>query len=242
MKLVILFLLSVNLLFSSGKEIDSLDIKKINENIYIHISYIDLEKYGPFPCNGLIYKNNNEVIIFDTPMNNKSSRRLISWIRNELKCKIKAIVINHFHDDAIGGLEAFHEEKIPSYASDKTIQLAKENDKTVPLHSFKDVKNLNLNNELIINKYIGPAHTEDNIISYIPSQKLLFGGCMVKEMNASKGYLGDANLDEWSNTMQKIIDQYPDLEIIIPGHGEHGGMELLEYTKNLFSKNKKRDD
>ena len=62
----------------------------------------------------------------------------------------------------------------------------------------------------------------------------MFGGCLVKELKASKGYLGDANLTEWSNTVEKVKNAYPNVAIVVPGHGEYGNQKLLDYTINLF--------
>lgn len=53
-------------------------------------------------------------------------------------------------------------------------------------------------------------------------------------MNASKGYLGDAVVNEWSATVTKIKEAYPDVRSVEPGHGATGGSELLDYTISLF--------
>ena len=65
----------------------------------------------------------------------------------------------------------------------------------------------------------------------------MFGGCLIKELDATKGYLGDANVAAWSNTVEKVKNAYPNVKIIIPGHGNYGDKKLLDYTINLF-KNK----
>lgn len=70
--------------------------------------------------------------------------------------------------------------------------------------------------------------------SYIPDEHVLFGGCLIKSMGASKGYLGDAVVSEWSATVANIKKAYPDVKIVVPGHGAVGGSELLVYTTSLF--------
>ena len=72
-------------------------------------------------------RNRNEAIVFDTPTNDKTSEELIKWIKETLNCQINAIIPTHFHDDCLGGLKAFDENDIPSYAYFKTIELAKVN-------------------------------------------------------------------------------------------------------------------
>jgi metallo-beta-lactamase class B len=47
-------------------------------------------------------------------------------------------------------------------------------------------------NTKITAKFFGEGHTKDNVVGYFPSENVMFGGCLVKELNASKGYLGFA--------------------------------------------------
>jgi len=62
----------------------------------------------------------------------------------------------------------------------------------------------------------------------------MFGGCLIKELNATKGYLGDANTKDWSSTVLKVKSAYPNVKIIVPGHGNYGDQKLLDYTIQLF--------
>jgi metallo-beta-lactamase class B len=82
--------------------------------------------------------------------------------------------------------------------------------------------------------FFGQGHTSDNIIGYIPSENALFGGCLIKALGATKGNLTDANIREWSETVELIKKEISKLEIVIPGHEKNGGKELLEYTIELF--------
>ena len=53
-------------------------------------------------------------------------------------------------------------------------------------------------------------------------------------MNANRGYLGNANIKEWSNTVEIIKIEYPSLNIVVPGHEKYGDVKLLDYTIKLF--------
>jgi metallo-beta-lactamase class B len=209
-------------------------VNQITENTFQHISFIKTQDFGNVACNGLIVKNSNEVIVFDTPTNNKSAEELIKWIKGTLRCNINAIIPTHFHDDCLGGLKAFHENNVPSHSYFKTIELAKEKNYTVPQNGFTDSLLLKVGEEKIIAKFFGEGHTKDNIVGYFPRENVLFGGCLIKELNASKGYLGDANVADWSSTVEKIKKKYTNVKIIVPGHGQYGDKELLDYTINLF--------
>ncbi len=213
---------------------NDLIITQISENSFVHTSYKETNDFGNVPCNGLIVRNSNETIIFDTPTNDKNSEELIKWITEKLHCKINAIIPTHFHDDCLGGLNAFDENKIPSYAYSKTIELAKKNNYVIPNNGFEDSLILKVGDEIVNAKFFGEGHTKDNVVGYFPSENILFGGCLIKELQANKGYLGDANLSEWSNTVEKVKVEYPNVKIVVPGHGEYGNSELLDYTIKLF--------
>ena len=212
----------------------SLIITQISENSFVHVSYKQTDEFGNVPCNGLIVRDSNEVIIFDTPTGDKSAEELIKWIKETLHCNINAIIPTHFHDDCLGGLKAFNDNNIPSYANFKTIELAKENNLVAPKNSFTDSLMLKVGNKSILVKFFGEGHTKDNVVGYFPGENILFGGCLIKELNAGKGYLGDANLADWSNTVEKVKKEFPNVKIVIPGHGDYGNSKLLDYTINLF--------
>lgn len=244
-KSILIIVISITIFISCSQKRDGfkskevyksndLIITQVTENSFEHISFKQTNDFGNVSCNGLIVRNSNEVIVFDTPTNNKSSEELIKWIKEKLHCKINAIIPTHFHDDCLGGLKAFDEKGISSYAYFKTIELAKENNFFVPKNSFSDSLILKIGSENIIVKFFGEGHTKDNIVGYVPSENIMFGGCLIKAIDASKGYLGDANITEWSNTVEKVKKEYPNVKIIVPGHGEYGDKKLLDYTINLF--------
>ncbi|SIS37614.1 metallo-beta-lactamase class B [Chryseobacterium shigense] len=244
----ILFLSSALLFFSCTSQkkaqkakvvykTDNLSVIQLSDDIYQHVSYLSTDSFGKVECNGMIVKDGNETVILDTPTNDKSTEELISWIKNTLHSKVNAVVATHFHDDCLGGLKEFDKNNIPSYANNKTIELAKKAGAHVPGHGFNDTITLNAGKHKILVKYFGEGHTKDNVVAYVPDEKAMFGGCLIKEIDATKGYLGDANVHTWSQTVEKVKAQYPDAKIVMPGHGEVGGKELLDYTIRLFKNN-----
>ena len=71
-------------------------------------------------------------------------------------------------------------------------------------------------------------------MGHFPSEHVLFGGCLIKELDASKGYLGDANVAAWSGTVEAVKMAYPEVKVVVPGHGQYGDAKLLDYTIGLF--------
>lgn len=215
---------------------DGLSVIRLNDNLYQHISNLQIDS-GKVKCNGLIYINQNEAIICDTPTNEKFSRQLLDWFsKNHPGVKIKAIIANHFHEDCVGGLTEFHRAGIKSYGhvlGPELMKLKKDTFDT-PKNLFSSALEIKVGNKKIINYYPGEAHTRDNIITWIPAENTIFGGCMVKSMNAKKGNLADANVKAWPSTIRKVRDFCPTAKTIIPGHGDAGGQELLDYTIKLF--------
>lgn len=212
----------------------NLIVTQLTANTFQHTSFKQTNDFGNVPCNGLVVTSQDEAIVFDTPINDLASKELITWIQEALGARINAIVPTHFHDDSLGGLKAFDEKNIPSYAYTKTIELAETNNYTVPKNSFNDSIILKVGKEKTIVKFFGEGHTIDNVVGFFPSEGVLFGGCLLKELDASKGYLGDANVKDWSSTVEKIKKAYPKIKVVVPGHGEYGDHSLLDYTIQLF--------
>ncbi len=248
MKIIQLFLLSVISIVilscsaqkkkSENKTVyqsKTLVITQVSPNVYQHTSFLQTESFGNVPCNGMIVHNNNETVVFDTPVNNEISEELIQWIENSLKSKINAVVPTHFHDDCLGGLNAFHKHHIPSIANSKTIEIAKEKKLPIPLKSFTNQEKIAVGNQFTQLYFFGEGHTKDNIVAYYPNEKVLLGGCLIKELNATKGNLADANETAWAETVTKLKNTITDAEIVIPGHGATGNTNLIDYTIKLFT-------
>lgn len=214
-----------------------IELIQISDNAYIHVSYAELPGFGRFPSNGLIFLNNGEAFLFDTPVTDSLTKDLTTWIMDSLKLKIVGFVPNHWHNDCMGGLAYLQSLGIDSYANQLTIGIAASKSLPIPAHGFTDSLVLKLGDKSIICYYLGAGHTADNIVVWIPSERILFAGCMVKEYNAKgPGNTSDADLNEWPSTTDKVIDKFGTAVIVIPGHGKPGGLELLKHTRELLNK------
>ena len=215
---------------------ENLILVRLTPHVFQHVSFLNTNDFGRVECNGMVVLNDSQAIIFDTPTNDTSSEELINFLTQKLKSKIIAVIPTHFHDDCVGGMQTFKLYQIPAYASSKTIKLLKENGNKYAdyFKGFNDSLELNVGDKSVIAKYFGEGHTKDNITGYFPADKALFGGCLIKELNANKGFLGDANVAAWPSTVANLKQAYPIAKIVIPGHGKPGGLELLDYTEKLF--------
>lgn len=79
--------------------------------------------------------------------------------------------------------------------------------------------------------YPGETHTVDNAVVYIHGEKMLFGGCMIRALSDMRpGYIKYANMMEWPVSVEGVAQRFPDAEIVIPGHGFEGDINLLPHT------------
>lgn len=244
MKYIFISILIASLL--SNQEVTSNDtihisndlyLVEINKNAYVHVSFNPDSEYGRFPSNGLVYINDNKAIVFDTPITEKETELLINWMTDSMHFEVIGLVINHWHNDCQEGIEHFQVRNIKTYASDNTIAISKEKALPVPEIGFEDSLRINVGKTHIDCYYYGEAHSSDNIVCYIPSEKILFGGCMVKSARSrGLGSLTDANLEAWPKTIKTVKDRFKTAEIVIPGHGPYGDLSLLEHTLELLEK------
>lgn len=214
---------------------DRLKIIPISKNTYIHESYLQTQSFGLVPCNGLIFVSGKEAIVFDTPTNDSASVELLNWVQSELSVEVKAVIIGHSHDDCLGGLKVFHDSRIPSFANELTKELARKKNEVVPMNGFGVELVSYVGEDSVISTFLGQGHTKDNIVSYIPAEKVLFGGCLIKEINGTKGYVEEGNVNDWSGTVRKVNNRFSNIETVVPGHGQYGTKDLLDYTISLFS-------
>jgi metallo-beta-lactamase class B len=210
-----------------------LEIYQLSSKAYLHVSFSDFQG-NRIGSNGLILVDGKEAFLFDTPMEEKVTRDLNKFINDSLKADIVGFVPNHWHSDCIGGLAFLHSIGVKSYANKLTIKIAKEHNLEVPKNGFTDSLKLKLGNEEIFCFFPRAAHSMDNIVVWIPQEKMLFAGCMAKEMRSnSMGNTVDGDLKAWPGTIKKVMEKFPSAQMVIPGHGFIGGPELLKHTLEL---------
>lgn len=240
-KLVILSIISCFILTAFSQKNNSIikiasdvELIKLSDNAFIHVSYKNMEKWGRVGSNGLVFIEAKEAFLFDTPWNNDQTQVLVQWIKDSMDIDVVGFIPNHWHDDCMGGLEFIHKQNIESYANKKTIEMAQNEGLIVPKHAFTDSLELKLGDKLIKCYYLGAAHSTDNIVVYIPSESILFPACMVKSINSRNlGNTSDGDVKAYPETLKKVLKMFPSTKIVIPGHGQFGGIELIEHTLKL---------
>jgi len=62
--------------------------------------------------------------------------------------------------------------------------------------------------------HLGRGHTAGDVVVYLPQQRVVCTGDL---FNGYIGYMGDAYVDEWADTLDRLAAL--DFETVIPGHG-----------------------
>ncbi|HLN54759.1 MAG TPA: subclass B1 metallo-beta-lactamase [Bacteroidales bacterium] len=237
-KIIVALAFAFNAVSAFSQEIirisPDVELMKLSENAYVHVSYTDSHDFGRYSSNGLVFINGHEAFLFDTPPGDSLTGILCSYLEQDMNLIIRAFVPNHWHEDCMGGLRYIKGRHIPSYANQNTIDIARSHRLPLPEHGFVDSLNLMLGGKSVLCWFPGAAHSMDNIVVWIPSEKILFAGCMCKSANSDNlGNVADGDPAEYAATIEKVIAKFSSVKIVIPGHGLPGGPELLSHTRTI---------
>ncbi|MGQ1783967.1 MULTISPECIES: subclass B1 metallo-beta-lactamase [unclassified Saccharicrinis] len=211
-----------------------LQLVHLKDSVFVHITKYRFNGGKPFPSNGLIVAKQGKAIMVDTPVTMEQTERLFNYLKDKMNINVTQLIPGHFHIDCMGGIKYMHSQGVNSLANKLTVDKCLSSGLTVPKESFENSRELNFNGLPVECRFFGGGHSFDNITVWLPDSKILFGGCMVKNIKAQgMGNLSDAVVKDWDSTVEKVQKAYPDAEIVIPGHGNYGGQELLSHTYEL---------
>gem|GEM_PF-1282587 len=219
--------------------LQNLTIEKINDNVYV------VTDTGS--CNIGVCVSNSAALVIDSGYRPDISVRVISLIEEELNCRIDRLFITHYHADHTFGNQSFGcpilssqqcldnmksclttfwrpEEIKKEMAGDPAMAEAWKDLKiTFPTETFKSELKLDLNGLNIVFKKVG-GHTTDSSVAYLPERKTVFIGDIVFG-NMYPTLLTDGDPAELIEVLRDFLDW--DIETVVPGHGEHGGKEII---------------
>ena len=203
--------------------------------VYRHVSYRDMPEFGRVPANGLIVVGESSAALIDTPWTDEQTALLFEWTARELGVAITHVVATHSHGDCMGGLAEAHRRGARSWAHELTAELAERDGNPVPRRTFTERARIPLGAIDVELRYFGGGHTRDNIVAWLPQSKVLFGGCLVKRTGAGAGYIAEADLIAWPETIRKVVAAFPDAAVVVAGHGKPGTVDYLSYTAEFVS-------
>jgi len=201
-------------------------VSRLAPGLWLHTTtaVIADDQHRYFPANGLILESDRGSVLIDTGYLQEHAEVLLTWSKRALRHPITQAVATHFHRDRTGGIPALEAIGIPTVAHPLTLELARSHGTPVPTAAadfVQDIARVSAQCELF---FPGAGHTRDNIVAWLPRQRVLFGGCFLKSMtSADLGYLADAVVADWAGSVRRLSARYSTPTITIPGHGSVSG-------------------
>jgi cyclase len=183
--------------------------------------------------NSGILTSDSLVVVIDTKMDD-AGKQLYKMVK-ELADKKPILVINtHYHTDHSSGNKFYHGQTIIAGGNYSKQFWEKEADsETLPTTWLKDRMDLKVGDETVtILNLAANVHTASDVVVYLHKRKMLFGGDVILNKQAP-ALLGNADPEGYLgafNTLQKKFD----IQIVVPGHGEMGGIEIIDLFRQYF--------
>lgn len=212
-------------------------LRQLRPGVWIHTSYYTYPGGARLPANGLVVRDGDGLLLVDAAWGEGLTRALLDRIETELRLPVRRAVVTHSHYDRVAGVDVLEGRGVQVYAHSLTQRRTIGQGMPVPDTTLAELDapgaSVRLGSVEIF--YPGPGHAPDNLMVWVPSERVLFGGCAVRA--ASSGSLGgvaDADLDAWPEAIGRARSRYMEAEIIVPGHGDVGGPEVFDRTLSLL--------
>jgi metallo-beta-lactamase class B len=212
-----------------------LELTAIAPGVWMHTSWREIPEWGRVRSNGLVVETETGVVLIDTAWTGPQTERLLAQIEVMLPNPVDTAIFTHAHADRMGGADVLHAAGIETWALDLTNELAPGRDLT-PAQNSLDLEMGEASHVIpgLTIYYPGGGHSEDNIVVGIDAVNILFGGCLIRPLEArTLGNIADANLENWSLATGLLHAQFPAASQIIPSHGDPGTRTLLDITMSL---------
>ena len=175
------------------------------------------------------------VVVIDALGSPELARRLLAEIAKVTNKPIHTVVLTHYHADHIYGLQVFKDlgarivahGAAREYLTSDTARLRLESSRQ-ELWPWVDEKTrlvpadewltgsrvLNVGGVRFDIQPMGPSHTAEDLVVYLPQQKVLFAGDLVFRNRIP--FVGQANSRHWIESLQELLKF--DAQWVVPGH------------------------
>ncbi|QBQ43093.1 BlaB/IND/MUS family subclass B1 metallo-beta-lactamase [Sphingobacterium psychroaquaticum] len=209
-------------------------IEKINDKIYLFTTY-NTYNGVKISANGLYMLTKKGAILFDTPWDATQYQPLLDSIQEKHQMSVIGVFASHWHEDRAGGFAYYNAKKIPTYATKLTNELLHANGKARSTHLLTTGKTYTIGGESFVFNFFGAGHSMDNTVVWFPAYKILNGGCFIKSADAQNlGFVGDGDVKAWKPALARLMHQYPDIKLVIPGHDDWRASGHMERTLELL--------
>lgn len=176
------------------------------------------------------------VVVIDALGSPSLAERLLAQIARITPLPVTHLIVTHYHADHIYGLQAFKARGVRIIAhqaarlylnSDTArLRLQASREEMAPwvnedTHLVEADEWLAADQTLVVGgvtfqiRSVGPSHTPEDLVVYLPSEKVLFAGDLV--FRSRIPYVGQADSRHWIAALERLLAF--DATIIVPGHG-----------------------
>ncbi|GAB3900141.1 BcII family subclass B1 metallo-beta-lactamase [Larkinella knui] len=238
--LTIAFLFSMSPVFGQAEN-EKLKIAHLTGDFYIYTTYNTYED-SRVPANGMYLVTNQGVVMFDTPWDTTQFQPLLDSIKVRHNKQVIMCFATHWHSDKTAGLDYYRQQGIKTYTTVLTDELSKKNNKKRAEFLMTKDTVFQVGPYSFATYFPGPAHTEDNIVIWFDKEKILFGGCLIKGVDAKDlGFLGDGNTAEYASTLKRVQKKYPNPKFIIVAHSDWKDINSLKHSLRMAKELKKKN-
>jgi cyclase len=183
--------------------------------------------------NSGIITSDSLVIVIDTKMDD-ATKMLHDIVIQRASNKPILVINTHFHPDHTKGNKLYKGATIiagGNYTED--IWNEEAGKEGIPTKWLKNKMDIKMGNDTVTIFNLGKnIHTESDVVVYLHKRKILFSGDLILNKQAP-ALFGKADPDAYLPAFDELQKEF-DIRKIVPGHGEVGGIEVLENFRQYF--------
>jgi glyoxylase-like metal-dependent hydrolase (beta-lactamase superfamily II) len=174
------------------------------------------------------------VLVMDTKMD-ESAKTLYNTAKQLAGNKPILVINTHMHSDHCEGNKLYKGQTIIAGGNyTKEFWIKEAGKESLPSQWLADTMDIKMGDETVTIINLGKnIHTPSDIIVYLHKRKMLFGGDIILNKQAP-AILGSADPDAYLTALKWIQKQF-DIEKVVPGHGDMGGIEIIQNFIQYFN-------
>lgn len=218
-----------------------LEISHLTSDFYIFTT-CNVYKGNAVPANGMYLVTDSGVVMFDSPWDTTQFQPLLDSIKIKHNKAVIICIATHSHKDKTAGLAFLKDRGVKTFTTKQTDEISKKKGEKRASFLMERDTIFSVGQYKFQTYYGGQGHTADNIVIWFDKEKVLYGGCLVKSVEAKDlGNLEEANVEEWPATIRNIQAKFKNPKFIIPGHQSWVSKESLQHTLDLIAAYKIRN-
>ena len=212
-------------------------LSKLADGVWVHTTNYRLPGQQPIGVNGLVVVDGDAVTLLDGAWGELATVALLERIKTATGKPVTRMIVTHHHADRTAGVDAAERAGVEVFTHPTTPALAARAGWSVPntsVAALAEPKSRTRVGKVEV-AYPGPGHASDNLVVYLPEEKILYGGCMVRGAGVTTlGNTEDADLERWVESLDWTRGTYGEATTVVPGHGKGSTLVLLAATRAML--------